>query len=86
VTAFALTIKGLEWDKLPEWISVEEAAQVSGYSLEYVRQMIRAGRIEAKKKGGREWWIDGEKFKSYLQEMMAMDDRRCGPRGGKHID
>ena len=46
-----------EWSNLPEWITTEEAAELSGYHPEYVRRLARRGKIGAEKKG-RDWWID----------------------------
>lgn len=34
-----------------EWITTAEAAELTGYNLEYIRQMIRSGVIVAEKKG-----------------------------------
>jgi excisionase family DNA binding protein len=68
-----------EWADLPEWITTEEAAGLSGYSLPYVQRLARQGHIGAQKKS-RTWWVDRALFASYLQAMMARDDRRAGPR------
>lgn len=37
-----------------EWITTAEAAELTGYNLEYIRQMIRRGIIKAEKKE-RDW-------------------------------
>ena len=34
-----------------EWLTVHQAADVSGYHYNYIRQMIRAGKLEARKFG-----------------------------------
>lgn len=39
------------------WYTTEETAQILDYSVEYVRRLIRAGRIEAKKHG-HVWLVD----------------------------
>jgi excisionase family DNA binding protein len=37
----------------PEWITIREAAEISGYHIEHVRRLIRADRVKAKKMGER---------------------------------
>jgi excisionase family DNA binding protein len=69
---------GEEWADLPEWITVEEAAQQSGYQPEYVRRLARQGRIGASKKG-RDWWVDRDVFRVYLEAMIALGSRRHDP-------
>jgi len=32
-----------------EWLTVNEAAKLSGYHPEYIRQLIRGGKVVAKK-------------------------------------
>jgi hypothetical protein len=68
-----------EWADLPEWITTEEPAELSGYSLQYVQRLARQGNIGAQKKS-RTWWVDRDKFVSYMRAMMARDDKRAGPR------
>jgi excisionase family DNA binding protein len=63
---------------LPEWITTEEAARQSGYHPEYVRRLARQGKIGAAKKG-RDWWVDREVFRAYLEAMNALGNRRHNP-------
>ena len=62
-----------------EWITTGEAAELSGYDIEYIRQMIRAGTIKAGKRG-RDWWVDRKAFISYLQSSKRSGDKRRGPK------
>ena len=64
---------------MPDWITTEEAAGLSGYSLQYVQRLARQGRIGAVKKG-RDWWVDRDRFVGHPEAMMARDDKRAGPR------
>lgn len=64
-----------DWAQLPEWITVDEAAEQSGYHPEYVRRLARQGRIGAQKKG-RDWWIDRDKFRAYLAIVAALGDKK----------
>lgn len=69
-----------DWSSMPEWITTGEAAQVSGYDVQYVRELARAGKIGAEKKG-RDWWIDRDKLKEYLDAMEALGPKKFDPRG-----
>ena len=69
-----------DWDSMPEWITTEEAAVLSGYDVQYIRELARAGKIGAAKKG-RDWWIDRDKLKEYLQAMDALGPKKFDPRG-----
>jgi len=63
----------------PDWLSVDEAAKKSGYHPNYIRRLIRAGEIEAIKKGLM-WWVDPDSLKAYIARMEAQDDQRTGPK------
>ena len=39
------------------WISVAEAARITGRSSETVRRTIHGGAVEAKRVGARGWWL-----------------------------
>ena len=39
------------------WISVAEAARITGRSGETVRRTIHSGAVEAKRVGDRGWWL-----------------------------
>ena len=39
------------------WISVAEAARITGRSGETVRRTIHSGAVEAKRIGDRGWWL-----------------------------
>lgn len=63
---------------MPEWITTEEAAEISGYDIQHVRWLAREGRIGATKKG-RDWWVDREVFRAYLEAMNALGNKRHDP-------
>lgn len=54
-----------------EYVSVEEAAKITGYAATYIRQLLREEKIKAQKKGTM-WWIDMESLKEYKREMDAL--------------
>ena len=69
-----------DWADLPEWITVDEAAQASGYNPQHVRRLARDGSIGAKKKG-RDWWIDRDVFRAYLATVEALGNKKYSPHG-----
>lgn len=62
-----------------DWITVQDAAQLSGYHAEYVRILIRKGKIEARKFGPI-WAINRSSLLRYLQEAEKSPDGRQGPK------
>lgn len=62
---------------LGDWLTVKEAALLSGYDVQHVRRLARAGKIESQK-WGNAWMINRPSLLDYL----ATEGR--GPKG-KHI-
>lgn len=59
-------------------ISVKAASTHSGYSQQYLRRLLRSGRL-ASIKVGQLWLIDKNCFDAYLQKVGKTQDRRFGP-------
>jgi excisionase family DNA binding protein len=62
-----------------EWITTAEAAELTGYNLEYIRQMIRRRVIVAEKKG-RDWWVDRASIEAYAEEMKQLGTAKHDPQ------
>jgi hypothetical protein len=62
-----------------EWITVNEASRLSGYSPEYLRRLIRNSKIKAEKISI-VWVVERSSFLSYLGSGKDSDDQRRGPR------
>ena len=60
-------------------ISVQVAAKFSGYSLQYLRRLLRCGKIEGLKIG-QVWLIDKSAFEAYIENAFQATDRRFGPQ------
>jgi len=60
-------------------ISVQVAAEFSGYSLQYLRRLLRNGRL-AGLKIGQVWLIEKAAFEAYLEKAVLATDRRFGPK------
>jgi excisionase family DNA binding protein len=60
-------------------ISVKDATEFRGYSLQYIRRLLRCGKL-AGLKIGQVWLIDKDAFDSYLERANLVLDRRFGPK------
>jgi excisionase family DNA binding protein len=58
-------------------LSVQAAANFSGYSLQYLRRLLRTGKL-AGLKIGQVWLIDNTAFEEYLEKANKATDRRFG--------
>ena len=67
------TVKVLE-----NHISVKSAAVITGYNIQYLRRILRAGKLDAFKIG-QVWLIDLVSLENYLTNRTSSEDRRCGP-------
>jgi excisionase family DNA binding protein len=61
-----------------EWITTAEAAELTGYNPEYIRQMIRHRVIVAEKKG-RDWWVDKASIETHAKEMKQLGTAKHNP-------
>ena len=60
-------------------ISVKAASLYSGYSLQYLRRMMRHGKLPAVKVG-QLWLIEKGCFDTYLENAKVTSDGRFGPK------
>ncbi len=63
---------------MPEYITPQEASELSGYNTEYIRWLIRKGDIAAVKKGYA-WWVDQGSFIKYLKNAKRKG-QKWGPK------
>ena len=64
---------------ISQHLTVEAAATYSGYSIQYLRRLLRSGALEGTKIG-QVWLIDLNDFERYLEFTEQRNDMRCGPR------
>jgi hypothetical protein len=50
----------------PEWLTVNEAAKLSGYHPERIRELVREGKVNAKK-FSIVWMVDKDSLLSYAK-------------------
>ncbi len=60
-------------------ISVKAAAAFSGYSLQYIRRLLRLERLSGLKVG-QLWLINKDSLDSYLTHALNSDDQRFSPK------
>ena len=64
---------------LEKYITVQAAAKVTGYNLQYMRRLLRAEKL-AGIKIGQVWLISLASLITYVQQAEEASDRRCGPK------
>ena len=64
---------------LGDWLTTQEAADLAGYHLEYIRRLIREGEIDAQKWGRISWMVSRESLLQYLAKMEEQGGKR-GPK------
>jgi excisionase family DNA binding protein len=67
---------------MAEWISVKEAAKISGYHEEHVRRIIRNRKITARKFANVAWQIDKNSLLDYMETTLKKGRKR-GPKSSK---
>jgi excisionase family DNA binding protein len=60
-------------------ITVQEAAEITGYNVQYLRRLLRAEKLEAIKVG-QIWLIDLACLQTYFDRAISSNDLRCGPK------
>jgi hypothetical protein len=66
---------------LDDWITTKDAARISGYHPERVRELAQEGKITARK-WGPAWMISRQSVLDYAREMRRLGGKR-GPKKQK---
>ncbi len=61
--------------KNQEWLTVNEAAKLSGYNADHLRELIRDGKIKAQK-FSIVWMVDRESLLAYKTKAQANGEKR----------
>ena len=64
-----------------EWLTVTEAAELSGFHPYYLRELLRMGKIKAQRFGPL-WQVSKQSLLTYLKVAEKSDDKRRGPKKG----
>ena len=60
-------------------LTVQAAAEATGYNIQYLRRLLHSGKLEGIKIG-QLWLIEMQSLETYLQQVESTSDRRCGPK------
>lgn len=60
---------------MTDYISTAEAAKQSGYTENYIRRLVRQGKLRADKKGVM-LWVDRDSLVAYMEMVKAMGGQR----------
>jgi|YNPNPStandDraft_1061719.scaffolds.fasta_scaffold16519_5 excisionase family DNA binding protein len=61
-----------------DWITTKQAAELSGYHPEHIRELVREGKVKAQK-FGEVWQVDRGSLLTYLRNVEKLGERR-GPK------
>lgn len=61
-----------------EWLTTAEAAEVTGYNVRYLRQLVNQGKVRAIKRGGI-FWIEKESAVAYADKMRELGPAKHDP-------
>ena len=63
---------------MEDWLTTYEAADLSGYNPDYIRQLIRAKNIIGRK-WGPSWQVSRQSLEEYVSKSQKLGERR-GPK------
>lgn len=61
-------------------ITVEAASRETGYNLQYLRRLLRTGKLHGVKVG-QIWLIELASLLNYFSSALSSNDMRFGPKG-----
>ncbi|GER78946.1 helix-turn-helix domain-containing protein [Chloroflexi bacterium CFX6] len=67
---------------MEDWLTTYEAARVSGYNPDYIRQLIRSQKVRGRK-WGLSWQVSRRSLEEYVKKAEKLGERRgAKPRPG----
>ena len=60
------------------WVNTREAAELTGYTADYVRQLIKREHIMAQKVG-RDWYVSLSSLLAYKRQMETLGNDKHNP-------
>jgi len=58
-----------------DWLTVKEAVELSGYNADHLRELMRDGKIEARK-FSIVWMVSRKSLLIYLKKVQALGEKR----------
>jgi len=77
--SFSISQKSNTGILINQHITVQAAANATGYNIQYLRRMLHSGVLKGVKIG-QMWVIEMDALETYLKHVETTLDRRCGPR------
>lgn len=62
-----------------DWMTTQDAAELSGYHVNYIRKLIRRGELRARKISFL-WFVHRPSLLEYIAQAEKSDDKRRGPK------
>jgi len=59
----------VDWAFAPDWLTVEKAAELTGYTEDFVRWLIQDGGVDAKQQGDT-WLIEKASLREYQDALL----------------
>jgi excisionase family DNA binding protein len=63
----------VSWIDAPEWLTLQEAAHLSGFEFALLYEIIEDGGVEAERFGDR-WLIEKESLREYQEALVMVAD------------
>jgi hypothetical protein len=60
---------------MEDWLTTYEAANISGYNPDYIRQLIRTNKVQGRK-WGLAWQVNRQSLETYLRDAEKLGERR----------
>lgn len=60
---------------MEDWLTTYEAANISGYELDYIRKLIRAEKIQGRK-WGQSWQVSRKSLMEFIEEREKQGEKR----------
>ena len=68
----------IDWATMPDWITAEEAAELSGYHVNYIRRLMRQHKVNGRK-AGLMWWVGRDSMRAYLEKVKELGPQKVTP-------
>ena len=75
----------LEVANLADYVTADEAAEIAGYHVNYIRRLMRAHKIKGRK-AGLVWLIERESLHAYMERIQALGPQKFTPDRFKEDD
>ncbi len=65
---------------MADWITTTEAVKLSGYHIDYIRKLIKAGKVRGQK-WGQQWQVSRSSLLAHITKTEKLGAKR-GPKTG----